>query len=72
MFQAVYIDGEAYWDGGYVGNPTITPLVRESDAQDSILVQINPRERPARRDPPATALIAETVDAAPTPRPCPL
>ncbi len=46
LFQAVEIDGEAYWDGGYVGNPTITPLVRESDAQDSILVQINPRERP--------------------------
>ena len=33
MFQAVEIDGEAYWDGGYAGNPTITPLVRESDAQ---------------------------------------
>ena len=32
--------------GGYAGNPTITPLVRESDAQDTILVQINPRERP--------------------------
>jgi NTE family protein len=46
LFQAVEIDGEAYWDGGYVGNPTITPLVRESEAQDSILVQINPRERP--------------------------
>jgi NTE family protein len=46
LFQAVEIDGEAYWDGGYAGNPTITPLVRESDAQDSILVQINPRERP--------------------------
>jgi len=46
MFQAVEIDGQPYWDGGYAGNPTITPLVRESDAQDSILVQINPRERP--------------------------
>jgi NTE family protein len=45
MFQAVQIDGEAYWDGGFAGNPTITPLVRESDAQDTILVQINPRER---------------------------
>lgn len=45
MFQAVEIDGEAYWDGGYAGNPTITPLVRESDAGDTILVQINPRER---------------------------
>ena len=28
------------------GNPTITPLVRESDAHDTILVQINPVERP--------------------------
>jgi NTE family protein len=46
MFQAVEIDGEPYWDGGYAGNPTITPLIRESDAQDTILVQINPRVRP--------------------------
>jgi NTE family protein len=45
MFQAIEIDGEHYWDGGFAGNPTITPLVRESDAQDTILVQINPRER---------------------------
>jgi NTE family protein len=46
MYQAIKIDDEAYWDGGYVGNPTITPLVRESDAHDTILVQINPSERP--------------------------
>jgi NTE family protein len=46
LFQAIEIDGEAYWDGGYAGNPTITPLIRESAAQDTILVQINPRERP--------------------------
>jgi NTE family protein len=45
MFQAITIDGEAYWDGGFAGNPTITPLIRESDAHDTILVQINPRER---------------------------
>lgn len=45
MFQAVEIDGEPYWDGGFAGNPTITPLVRESDSRDVILVQINPRER---------------------------
>jgi NTE family protein len=47
LFQAIEIDGESYWDGGYVGNPTITPLIRESDAYDTILVQINPTERPA-------------------------
>src|SRR5271156_4235729 len=52
MFRAVEIDGEPYWDGGYAGNPTITPLIRESDAHDSILIQINPRER---RDTPRTA-----------------
>jgi NTE family protein len=46
MFRAIEINGEAYWDGGYAGNPTITPLIRESDAHDTILVQINPRERP--------------------------
>ena len=45
MFQAIEIDGEPYWDGGFSGNPTITPLIRESSAQDTILVQINPRER---------------------------
>ena len=46
MFQAVEIDGENYWDGGYSGNPTITPLVRECQSHDTILVQINPVERP--------------------------
>lgn len=45
MFQAVEIEGECYWDGGYVGNPTITPLVRETDANDTILIQINPVRR---------------------------
>jgi NTE family protein len=57
MFQAIEIDGQPYWDGGYAGNPTITPLVRESDAHDSILVQINPRER---MDTPRTA--SEVID----------
>jgi NTE family protein len=46
LFQAIEIDGENYWDGGYSGNPTITPLVRECDSKDTILVQINPVERP--------------------------
>jgi NTE family protein len=46
LFQAIEIDGEGYWDGGYSGNPTITPLVRECTSRDTILVQINPVERP--------------------------
>ncbi|MBV8271035.1 MAG: patatin-like phospholipase family protein, partial [Cupriavidus sp.] len=45
VFQAVEIDGVPYWDGGYAGNPTITPLVRECSSRDTILVQINPVAR---------------------------
>jgi NTE family protein len=45
LFQAVEIDGEFYWDGGYAGNPTITPLVRDTQSRDMIIVQINPVER---------------------------
>ena len=46
LFQAIEIDGQSYWDGGYSGNPTITPLVRECTSKDTVLVQINPVERP--------------------------
>jgi len=46
LFQAIEIDGEPYWDGGYAGNPTITPLVKECGSDDIILVQVNPVERP--------------------------
>jgi NTE family protein len=46
LFQAIEIDGEPYWDGGYVGNPTITPLVRECVSSDTVLIQVNPVERP--------------------------
>ena len=60
MFQAIEIDGEPYWDGGYAGNPTITPLVRESDALDVILVQINPTERARRRAPRPRSSIVST------------
>lgn len=45
LFQAVEIDGDAYWDGGYSGNPTMTPLIRECSSSDTLLVQVNPVER---------------------------
>jgi NTE family protein len=47
IFKAVEIDGEAYWDGGYMGNPPLFPLVDETEARDIVLVQINPFERDA-------------------------
>ncbi|MBL8673037.1 MAG: patatin-like phospholipase family protein [Alphaproteobacteria bacterium] len=45
MFKAVRIDGEIYWDGGYMGNPAIFPLAYQSDCQDVVIVQINPLRR---------------------------
>ncbi len=48
LFQAVEIEGEPYWDGGYAGNPSLMPLIEESPADDLLLVQINPRQRPER------------------------
>ncbi len=44
--RAVEIDGEACRDGGFPGNPTMTPLVNECAASDIVLVQVNPVERP--------------------------
>ena len=40
------IDGEPYWDGGYSGNPTMTPLIRECNSSDTLIVAINLVERP--------------------------
>jgi NTE family protein len=45
VFQAVEIDGEAYWDGGYMGNPALFPLVDLTESQDIVIVQINPVHR---------------------------
>jgi NTE family protein len=46
VFQAVEIEGEHFWDGGYSGNPAIHPLVYHCDSRDVVLVQINPIRRP--------------------------
>ncbi|QOZ45027.1 patatin-like phospholipase family protein [Bradyrhizobium sp. CCBAU 53340] len=39
---AVEIDGEAYWDGGFGGNPPLIKLARESTTADLLLVQVTP------------------------------
>jgi NTE family protein len=41
VFKAVTIEGEDYWDGGFMGNPPIYPLI-DAGCQDILLVQINP------------------------------
>jgi NTE family protein len=45
VFRAVEIDGEPYWDGGYMGNPALFPLFYDTWSDDVLLVQINPVER---------------------------
>ena len=42
LFQAVEVDGEHYWDGGYSGNPALWPFFQNSRSQDILLVQVNP------------------------------
>ncbi|HVO90279.1 MAG TPA: patatin-like phospholipase family protein [Casimicrobiaceae bacterium] len=44
LFQAVEIDGEPYWDGGYSGNPTLWPLVDDGASRDLVVVQLTPDE----------------------------
>ncbi len=45
VFQAVEIGDDAYWDGGYMGNPAIEPFFNTSNSVDVLLVQINPLRR---------------------------
>ena len=45
LFQAVTIDGVAYWDGGFSGNPPLWPLFYETDCRDTIIIEIDPVER---------------------------
>ncbi len=42
LFQAVEIDGEHYWDGGYMGNPPIFPLIYGTASHDVVIVRLNP------------------------------
>jgi len=46
LFQAVEIEGQHYWDGGYMGNPVLYPLFYHTDARDVIILHINPIYRP--------------------------
>jgi NTE family protein len=45
LSHAVEIDGDPYWDGGYMGNPALFPLIRSCAARDIVIVQINPTRR---------------------------
>ncbi len=42
VHRAVEIDGEFFWDGGFMGNPVLEPLVKDGGANDILIVQVNP------------------------------
>ena len=45
LFKAVEIDGEHYWDGGYMGNPVLFPFFYDVPSSDIIIVHVNPMHR---------------------------
>ncbi|KTD45795.1 esterase [Legionella rubrilucens] len=45
LFQAVQVKEDFYWDGGYMGNPALFPLIYESHHNDILIIHINPIQR---------------------------
>ncbi len=56
LFQAVIIDGEPYWDGGYLANPALWPLFYDPTPQDILIVNLNPFRRAKTPTNPAEIL----------------
>lgn len=45
LFQSVEIEGEHFWDGGYIGNPPVYPIIYNCESHDVVIVHINPINR---------------------------
>jgi NTE family protein len=45
LFQAVNIEGEDYWDGGFIGNPAIFPLIYNCKTPDIVVLLLTPQYR---------------------------
>ncbi|MGQ0582020.1 MAG: patatin-like phospholipase family protein [Reyranella sp.] len=45
VHDAVVIEGEAYWDGGFRGNPPIWPFIYSSESTDVVIVEVDPTSR---------------------------
>ncbi len=56
MFQAVQIGEDYLWDGGYLGNPAIFPLIYNSNCNDILIIHINPICRDTVPESPADIL----------------
>jgi NTE family protein len=69
LFQAVEIDGEHYWDGGYMGNPALFPVIYNCAAPD-ILVSTSTRWCVAGCRGPRRRSSTGSTRSASTPRSC--
>ena len=56
LFQAVEIDGEPYWDGGFLANPALWPLFYDETPSDILIVNLNPFVRSQTPKTPAQIL----------------
>lgn len=45
LHQAVQWRGKYFWDGGFMGNPILEPLIYNCESNDLLIVQVNPIER---------------------------
>ncbi|MBY0264467.1 MAG: patatin-like phospholipase family protein [Holosporales bacterium] len=45
MFHSVKIGDEHYWDGGFVGNPPIYPLIDSCETSDIVVIQLSVMSR---------------------------
>ncbi len=45
IYKAVKIGEAHYWDGGYMGNPSLWPLFYKAETKDILLVHVNPITR---------------------------
>ena len=45
LFHAVQIGDDHYWDGGYMGNPSLHPFFHHTETRDVLVIHINPIDR---------------------------
>jgi NTE family protein len=45
IFRSVEVNGDFYWDGGYLGNPALSPLRSPALTPDLLIVWVNPLNR---------------------------
>jgi NTE family protein len=61
LWEPVEVDGEHYWDGGFLGNPALFPVIYGCEASDIVLIETRPHAF-ERLPESAGELIARVID----------